>query len=110
MAPVGSTMMLSQPMPATSRTSFITFAPRSRAFLVAALMSGTSTLEGPGFSHVRGVELDVYEGVWHYTVLLAGGCGVAGFVTEMTGDKIACPTRGVTQECVRHKAHYRRWK
>jgi hypothetical protein len=37
----------------------------------------------------------VYEGVCHFAVLLAGGYGWAVFVTGMTGDKIACPTRGV---------------
>ena len=42
-APVGSTMMLSQPMPMTSVTSFITVAPSALAFLVAAAMSSTST-------------------------------------------------------------------
>ncbi len=37
-------MMLSQPMPMTSVTSFITVAPSAMAFWVAAAMSSTETL------------------------------------------------------------------
>src|SRR5436190_15520602 len=42
-APVGSVMMLNEPAPDTSVTSFITLAPSDRALLVAALMSLTRT-------------------------------------------------------------------
>ena len=42
-APVGSTMMLNQPIPGTSVTSFMTFAPRDFAFEVDAWMSLTNT-------------------------------------------------------------------
>jgi hypothetical protein len=42
-APVGSVMMLSQPSPITSVTSFITVAPSDLAFCVAAAMSSTRT-------------------------------------------------------------------
>ena len=42
-APVGSMMMLRDPMPMTSVTSFITLAPSDLAFFVAAAMSSTST-------------------------------------------------------------------
>ena len=42
-APVGSEMMLSQPMPSTSVTSLQIFAPSFFAFLVALSMSATST-------------------------------------------------------------------
>ena|SRR6185369_5038609 len=41
--PVGSRMKLSQPMPFTSVTSFMTSAPNDFAFFVAARMSSTST-------------------------------------------------------------------
>ena len=42
-APVGSTMMLNQPICGTSVTSFITFAPSDFALSVAAFTSSTST-------------------------------------------------------------------
>jgi hypothetical protein len=42
-APVGSTMIESEPMSGTSVTSFITVAPRDFAFFVAASMSSTRT-------------------------------------------------------------------
>src|SRR5580692_3685819 len=42
-APVGSMMMLNQPMWGTSWVSRMIFAPRLAAFLVAALMSSTRT-------------------------------------------------------------------
>src|SRR3954465_9871919 len=44
-APVGSVIMLSQPMSATGVTSFITLAPSDLAFLVEASMSSTKTYE-----------------------------------------------------------------
>src|SRR5258706_5883937 len=43
MAPVGSTMILSDPMFSTGITSFMIFAPSDLAFFVAAWMSWTST-------------------------------------------------------------------
>src|SRR4029077_12402562 len=42
-APVGSRIMLNQPAPITSVTSFMIVAPNDFAFLVAASMSSTST-------------------------------------------------------------------
>src|SRR5258705_11942094 len=42
-APVGSMMMLNQPMLGTSWVSFMILAPRDLAFALAALMSSTRT-------------------------------------------------------------------